>query len=296
VIREFEERDAEGAAELLCDLPWLVTADRLRHRLRTTPPRVHAGKWIAQDERAIVGWGHSNLAWDTERDDIAGLWVFVAPDHRRGGIGSRLYELARDHIAAHVRELRSAAWEEEGHRFLAQRGYERGRQDRFSAVDPRTVDTSGLELPDGFRLVPLTDLAGRERDLHALYAEAFADQPSDHPLTEVRFEEWVADLLDDPELSREGSFVVVEGETPAALAWIKVAGKHAQHDLTGTARRYRRRGLARAAKLATVRWCADHGIERLAAGNDAANVGMLAINRELGYRPWITQDVYVLRL
>jgi GNAT superfamily N-acetyltransferase len=297
VIREFEERDAEGAAELLCDLPYLVTADRLRHRLRTTPPRVHSARWIAEDERRIVGWGQSQLAGQTERDDVAGIWVFVAPDRRRAGIGARLYELADDHIVAHgARELRSPAWEEAGHRFLAQRGYERGRQDRFSAVDPRTVDTSRLELPDGFRLVALADLAGRERDLHALYAEAFADQPGDHPLTNVPFEEWVTDILSDPELSRDGSFVVLEGDTPAALAWIKVAGKHAQHDLTGTARRYRRRGLARAAKLATVRWCAEHGIERLATGNDAANVGMLAINRELGFRPWITQDVYVLRL
>ena len=44
-----------------------------------------------------------------------------------------------------------------------------------------------------------------------------------------------------------------------------------------------------------MRWCAEHGIERLATGNDATNAGMLAINDELGYRPWIIRDVYVLR-
>jgi GNAT superfamily N-acetyltransferase len=296
VIREFEERDADGAAELLSDLPWFVTPEFLRHRLRTTPPRVHAGRWIAEEDGKIVAWAQAHLAWDSDREDVGSVWVFVAPDRRRALIGSRLYELAAAHCQEHgARELKSGAWEDEGHRFLELRGYERMREEYFSALDPRTVDTSGFALPDGFRIVTLAALGGRERDVHALYAEAYADQPSDDPLTNVRFDEWVVDTLGEPQLSKDGSFVVLAGDLPVSLSWIKVWRKRAQHDLTGTARAYRRRGLARAAKLAAIRWCAEQGIERLATGNDATNVGMLRINREVGFRPWITRQVYVLR-
>ena len=52
-----------------------------------------------------------------------------------------------------------------------------------------------------------------------------------------------------------------------------------------TAPALRRRGLATVVKLAVARWCAEHGIERLTTSNDGENAGMLAINRELGFRP-----------
>jgi len=295
VIREFEDRDADRVAELVRDFPWFVTAEHLRHRLRSRPARAHARSWVAEEEGEIVGWAQTQFAWVTDRDDLADVLVFVSPGRRREGIGSKLYELAAGHALEHgARELKSGAWEDDGRRFLLHRHYERMREERFSALDPRTVDTSGLVLPDGFRLVTLAKLAGRERDLHALYAEVFADQPADDGLT-IEFDDWLTDTVGNPQLSTEGSFVVLDGETPAALAWIQVSGKRAQHDLTGTARTYRRRGLARAAKLATIRWCAEHDIELLATGNDATNVGMLAINDELGFRPWITRQTYVLR-
>jgi GNAT superfamily N-acetyltransferase len=295
VIREFKEDDADRVAELVREFPWLLTAEHLRHRLRSRPPRARAASWIAEEDGALVGWAQVHFAWTTDRDDLAEVLVFVSPDRRREGFGSRLYELAAGHaLGSGAREVRGGAWEAEGHRFLLQRGYLRLKEERFSALDPRTVDTSSLVLPDGFHLAPIAELGGRERDVHALYAEAFADQPDDEGLA-IGFDDWLADLLGNPQLSKEGSFVVLDGETPAALAWIQVSGRRAQHDLTGTARAYRRRGLARAAKLATIRWCAEHDIELLATGNDATNVGMLAINDELGFRPWITRHVYVLR-
>jgi GNAT superfamily N-acetyltransferase len=297
MIREFEERDAEDASLLLRDLPWFTTPEALLHWARNLPERAHARYWVAEEDGELIGWGEAEFKWATERDDLADAWVFVRPDRRGRGIGSKLYERAVGHNLEHgARELKSGAWEDEGHRFLVRRGYERTRQERLSAVDPRTVDTSGLALPHGFRLATLAELCGRDHDLHALYAEAAADMPADDAESNIAFEEWVAEALGDPTLSRDGSFVVLDGDTPAALAWIKVAGTRAENELTGTARAYRRRGLARAAKLATIRWCAEQGIERIATGNDSTNMGMLAINDELGYRPWITWQEYVLRL
>ena len=253
---------------------------------------------MAEEHGEIVGWAETEFEWSSDVDDVAETWAFVRPDRRRRGLGAMLHDRAVEHALAHrARELRSGSWEDVGRRFLEQRGYRASREERMSAVDPRTVDTSALEtaFPDGFRVVPLAELRGRERDVHALYTEAAADMPADHPQTNLPFEEWVEETLGIPELSWEGSAVVLAGETPAALAFINVdlERRRAEHELTGTARAFRRRGLARAAKLATVRWCAEHGIERLATGNDATNEGMLAINRALGYEPWVTWVEYV---
>jgi GNAT superfamily N-acetyltransferase len=296
MIREFEDRDTEGAAALLVDLPWFHTPETLRHASSTRPARAHARMWVAEEQGAIVAWAQTTFKWATERDDVAEVWAIVRPDRRGAGIGVRLYELAAAHVVEHgAHELESGASEEDGHRFLSRRGYKRTREARFSALDPRTVDATAAALPDGFRLVTLADLGGRERELHELYMEATADVPAHDAVTNFSFEEWVDWILGGPHLSRQGSFVVLDGDRPVAFTCLKVAGRHAENDMTGTARDYRRRGLATAAKLATISWCAEQGIERLATGNDSTNEGMLAINNALGYRPWIIWHDYVLR-
>ena len=111
--------------------------------------------------------------------------------------------------------------------------------------------------------------------------------PADEPETNFPFEEWTAHVLEHPDLSRDGSFVVLAGERPASLAFIEAnrERRKAGHDLTGTLREFRRRGLARLAKLAAIRWCAANGITSLVTGNDTTNTDMLALNEHLGYRP-----------
>ena len=54
--------------------------------------------------------------------------------------------------------------------------------------------------------------------------------------------------------------------------------------MTGTAPDFRRRGLARLAKEATIRWAAEAGIRTIVTSNDTTNADMLALNEHLGYR------------
>jgi GNAT superfamily N-acetyltransferase len=133
----------------------------------------------------------------------------------------------------------------------------------------------------------------RPRELHALYAEAVADEPADEPETNVPFDDWKR-MLDSPDLSLEGSVVVLHGERPVSFAWIGVDldGGRASHWMTGTLREYRRRGLARLAKLAAIRWAAENGITTLYTANDSANADMLALNEHLGYRPTSVAKTY----
>lgn len=234
--------------------------------------------------------------WVAQLEGIGRLYALVAPDRRGAGFGAALFDRAVAHLGAHgACELRSWSFPD-GDRFLERRGFSRAREERLSAVDPRTVDTSRLErLPAGVAVVPLTELADRLEQVHAVYAEAAADMPADHAESNIPYGEWVTETIGDPDLAQDGSFVVLVEGRPAALSWLKVDRVRgvAEHDLTGTTRSFRGRGLARLAKLAVLRWAAANGITRVATGNDAANSAMLALNRELGFRPFAVETEWV---
>jgi GNAT superfamily N-acetyltransferase len=297
MVREFQDRDAAAAAALIAEhSSWFATPAGLCHRLRSLPSRARAARWVEERDGAVVGWCETEFEWTTEAEDLAGLWAIVHPEHRRGGVGSALFESGVDHALAHgARTLRSWS-DEERSPFLERRGFEPTRNERMSALDPRTTDTSRLDVlrtalgDDGVRLVPLADLLERLEEVHALYVEAAADMPSDNAQTNIPYEDWLEEKIADPDLSRDGSFVVLVDGRPASLSWISVdlERRVAGHDLTGTAPAYRRRGLARLAKLGVLRWCAEQGIVRLLTGNDSENAAMLALNDELGFKPYVT--------
>ena len=299
MIREYEDFDAEEGSALIAEhSPWFSTAAGTRHRLASVPPRARRAIWVAEANGRIVGWGEAEFDWATEVDDAGGVWVVVHPEHRRRGLGSELFEHGVRHLESHgAHELRSWADAENGP-FLERRGFAPGRIERLSALDPRTVDTSRLdERPDGVRIVPLAQLLDRLSEVHALYTEAAADMPADNPETNVPFDEWLDETIGSPDLDHQLSVVVLVDDVPAALSWVYVDRAHglADHDLTGTARAYRRRGLARLAKLAVVRGCAEAGITRLMTENDSENTGMLAINDELGFEPHVVMTEWVKR-
>ena len=88
----------------------------------------------------------------------------------------------------------------------------------------------------------------------------------------------------NPHLDGETSVVtLVEGRAVAA-SWLLVAGSFAEVEVTGTLPELRRRGLARASKLASMRFAAERGVDRIVTGTDFENAGMLALIVSLGFR------------
>lgn len=296
MIRPFERDDAAAIVSLLQELEpqWITTLDGFLHSLDTEPKRAQRSDWVAAEGGELVGWGTAELNWAVERDDLGGLWLGVREGSRRCGVGARLYDAG----AAHLAELGAGTIEswvdgDLGRRFLGARGFAPDRTERTWALDPRTVDLDGLagleleRVRDGFRVVTLADLRDRIDDVYPLWAEAVADIPADEPETNISLDEWRHGELSKPDLSWEGSVVVLHDERPVALSWINADPQtgRAEHELTGTLRAFRRRGLARLAKLATIRWAVEHGITAMQTGNDSANADMLALNEHLGYRP-----------
>jgi RimJ/RimL family protein N-acetyltransferase len=114
-----------------------------------------------------------------------------------------------------------------------------------------------------------------------------ADEPTSEPQEKMPYDEWRARFWDFPTFTLDGSFVALADGTPASIAmlFVDTALGRATNAFTATLPAYRGRGLALAAKIASLRWAAANGIEQVATGNDDTNAPMLAINRRLGYRP-----------
>ncbi len=297
MIREFQPADVRRLTGLLAETqperpP--PTAGGLRHWIESHPPRARFRQWVAEEDGDLVGLATARFTWTISPGDVAFLWVGVVEGARGRGLGAELYALADRHLVEHrARRVETVALEgSPGERFAEERGFRRTRTELLLRLDPGAADLSALAALDearraeGFRLASLGSVLDRRRELHAVYAAASADIPADEAEDDIRLADFADHVLGDPELDRDGSFVVVHGGRPVALAFVLVDREQgvAVSEMTGTLPEFRGRGLARLAKLATIRWARESGIRELATENDAENAPMLALNRSLGYR------------
>jgi GNAT superfamily N-acetyltransferase len=281
-IRQFDAAAAEGAAELFRNLQpsKLTTAEYLVHRERTIPERARRLSLVAVDGDSIVGWGSATRRWESGAIDDVSIWVMVEPSHRRQGLGSELLDLVEQHaISGGAKTLMTGVESDPaGLLFLERHGYEERSAGIVSLVEPRSVDVPARS---GFKVLALSELVGLEERLFQFWGEAGA-----FPSTAQSFEEWRRTVLESPLLEPEGSFTVFKGDRPVALAWLLVDRERAraENEWTATLPDLRGQGLARMAKLNTIRWAAENGIGEILTDSDEDNVAMLELNRSLGYR------------
>jgi GNAT superfamily N-acetyltransferase len=282
------------------ETPWVVSERGILH-WEAGPERARHAAWVAEEGDEVVGWAFAELRWAVREEGIGELWAAVARDRRGRGHGGALYEVAKHHLCD-IGAQKAQTWTEAGagKRFLRARGFRETRQERISAVDPRTADLSRLaELEavtraEGFRVIPLGEALDRPRELYEVYMAGEIDMPSDFTEDNISFEEWERETLANPDLDREGGFVVLAGERPVSIALLEVDrdGMRATNEMTATLPEFRRRSLARLAKLLSIRWAADAGVTSILTSNDRENPGMLALNDELGYRPLATRVIF----
>lgn len=272
----------------------VITPPGLVHFIERQPERAAMRAWVVEDGGEIVGFANSRMRWALAVEGIAGIWVGVLPTHRGRGQGTQLYDLAAAHIVEYgARRLESTCRADEpvGRAFAKRLGFVEGRREQSWALD---VDSAELlsDVRHDATAVRLRDLRDRERELFDLYDAAERDMPADH-VHAMEFDDWRQETLDSPGLDLDLSAVVLVDGRLASFAWLVSdrEGRRAANEMTGTAPEFRRRGLARLAKEATIRWAADAGIRTILTSNDTTNADMLALNEHLGYRPTIVRIV-----
>ena len=298
-IRAFEAADAPAAAELVRPLQTavVVTPASLAHRERAEPERACRRSWLAiddDDDGDAVGFASSAVKWD-EPGAVGRLWIGVRPDSRRRGIGAALYELAQRHAGeVGVQRLTVQVDDDpDGRRFVEARGFEAIAAEIVSSLDPRTADLGELDglradaSASGFELTTLRAIEGRREELAAFYEAAGAWPAGGGEANRITADELWAYIFEQPDLSWEGSFVVLDqSDRLVSLASLVVdrANGRAENDWTATLPELRGRRLALLAKLAAIRWARDAVIREIVTANDDDNVPMLTLNERLGYR------------
>ncbi len=285
-IREARDSDAAAVTRLVAEANpnMVITPESWLHRRRTAPERARVLHLVAEVDGEVVARVQAGLNAHTTTAGAAYGGVVVDPSHRRRGIGGLLLE----RLERHLGDLEATTWttmifeNEDGVAFARARGFRDERAAVASAVDPRTVE---LPLPPGVEVAPASELGPEV--VFQIDSAGAPDEPLPNPPAPMPFDEWRAELWDEPSFSRDGSFVALADDVPAAIALLYVAPElgHAVNAFTATIPQHRGRGLALAAKIATMRWAAANGIGRVSTANDDTNAPMLAINARLGYQP-----------
>ena len=99
------------------------------------------------------------------------------------------------------------------------------------------------------------------------------------------FEAFVSEELSDPAFSSAGTFVALDGASWIGLCAQTSGEGRLMTSMTGVVRAWRRHGLARWLKLHSIRYALDVEAREIRTFNDAANEGMLTLNRALGFEP-----------
>lgn len=298
MIRDLSPADYEAIARIHPEaLPGAVppTGKGLRHWIESHPERALLQTFVADEAGEVAGFAYARFnAWSLGIDDVAWIYAGVREASRGHGIGTQLWAAAEAYVLERgARKLETFALAgSRGETFTRARGFRQTRIQLIMRLDPRTADLSALPsrerdaVRDGFRLVPLREVIDRRRELHAVYAGTAADIPADDPEDNIGYEDWERETFSDPELSLDGSFVVMGDGMPVAITFMLVddEARSARNEMTGTLADYRRRGLARLAKLAAIRWARDNGIALMGTENDGENLGMRRLNESLGYR------------
>lgn len=288
------ERDAAAIAGLSTrEYPFLLQdAASMRHRLENSNPRTRKLALVAEIDGELIGFATTMLDLENSQEGATNASLIVAPEHRRGGIGSALLErLAQHWETIDATTVIGRVISDEAAAFAEKHGFARSRVERISHVSLAAIPEV-VPPAEGIVLKPLSELDDY-RPLYEIDCAVIADVPADDPWETLPYDEWTRHYAEDPRMDAESSVLAFDGDTAVAVAWMDRVGARVWSGLTGTHPDYRGRGLAKAVKTAALHRARERGATDAYTNNDATNAGMLAVNTWLGYRLHTEQYTFV---
>jgi GNAT superfamily N-acetyltransferase len=162
--------------------------------------------------------------------------------------------------------------------FLEQRGYEEVRRYAISELDVASAPDPG---PPGFEIVSLAERPDLADELYALARAGHGDQPGrDGTYVGEEWYEW--GLRRHPP---ESYLIALEDGRVLGYGHLERDGVDWCVGFLTVAREARGRGVAAALKRAQTAWAKKNGVSTLRTANEVRLVGLIALNRRLGYRP-----------
>jgi RimJ/RimL family protein N-acetyltransferase len=162
-------------------------------------------------------------------------------------------------LVAHRDRIVAAAWESRGR-----------MQERGIAMHPFSDDVD----PE------------RYRKLYETMLESGHDVPHSVPEHDMTLDEWRRYWFDNPTIRQDRFWIAREGDDIVGCSVLDcpVVRGVPWTGYTGTRRKVRGRGIARALKYQSMAQAIEVGYKRVRTTNDAENPAILRINHEMGYR------------
>lgn len=310
-IRPFRDADYEAVVEIVNavfpDAPGTV------EEWRYDDEHFDRSKFVMERHVAVdrfsgcmLGFaGLRHIPWNFHPQKF-GVNIRVHPEHRRRGVGTRLWERLRESLQRHnaiaarttVRENMA-----DGLQFVARLGFNDVMRAWESRLDVGSCDLTRFRddvtraAASGATISSLA--AERERDpqsperLYAMDQEIGKDVPQPDRFTPVDFRLFVEHVVESPWAIPDAHFIAIVGGKYAGLSSLfkPKLGDWLNQGLTGVRRAYRGQGIATALKVKTVEYAKAHEIREIRTWNEINNAGILAINERFGFvrQPaWIT--------
>lgn len=279
---------------------YLITADSLAHDLSHAHPASHFRPLVAEDDGEVIGTAQVGMVHDSPEPGQGYVNVYVHPERTGRGAGSLLVRCAEEYLSG-LGATRLYTWvlDGPGNRAFAERhGYRSSRTAHFLRLDLANHDLPPLPpLPSGVELRTAADFAADPRPLFELDAETMSDEPSDIAYEFTDYQAWLESTWRHPLFDAELTSVAVADGRPAAFSAARTdGGTRYGTVMTGTARAYRGRGLAKLAKSDSLHRARAAGLTEAFTGNDAGNGPMIAINKWFGYDICATEVRHVREL
>jgi len=237
--------------------------------------------------------GSAVLAILPQRRDLGFLLPTVLPEHRRRGVGTRLYRETSRWVRDRGLERMEAPVLDDDPESLAyarRRGFVEERREKGLVLDLAHVEPPPVEPPEGVQILTWVEQPDLAHGMYEVACEAFPDIPGlDEDETEP-FEDWLAHEMQGSGDRADATFVAVAGDEVVGYAKFSLTAARptaASHDLTGVKRAWRGRGIARALKATQIGWAKANGFEELLTRNDERNAPIRRLNAEFGYRPGV---------
>ena len=306
--------ERQNAAEFNPDDTPLVL-EQLRARWLNEPSFTQTWRWLAWDDAGETVWARAFLRSYTtaENQHLADMWVYVAPERRRQGLGGAMLPPIVDGAQAVDRSL-LRTWTQSivpaGEAFMRVVGAHKALETSENVLDMTDLDLMrswvqrAQERAAGYRL-EFVEGWFPEADLPDI--AAVVGSLNDAPRGELQVEDDVhtADTVRAWEASILGrgdniwSMFAREPQAERVVGWTEVViDPHNPHRLyqggTGVLREHRNLGLGCWLKAAMALKVAEQlpHVRSIRTGNADANAPMLSINTRMGFRAAIAEAVW----
>ncbi|MFE7899822.1 GNAT family N-acetyltransferase [Streptomyces sp. NPDC057424] len=294
--------DAEGfSTTRRLALPYMLsTPESVVHTLTHAHPDARFGQLVAEEDGEIIGTAQVSVAHDSPEPGQGSANIYVRPGHRGRGAGSLLLRTAEERLGR-LGVTKLFTWvldEPDNHAFAERRGFRASRSAWFLRLDLAAGTLpSRQDLPAGVELRTASDFADDPRPLFELDAETTSDEPSDVDVEFTDYDAWIDETWRHPLLDRDLTTIAVVEGRPAAFSVAYTDGDSRYGTaMTGTARAFRGRGLAKLAKNDSLHRARAAGYTEAFTGNDTGNEPMIAINKWFGYEICAKEVRYVREL